>query len=164
MNTITGRPEPAANVPHSTSPNACPPSRAGRLAPGLTPGRAFFWGGVLAVWGTAALVAASGKGCRLNVKPKQQAAVLRTYSLAGRGVHSQPLTMPRRLHGLERRWKKAAHLVVLGTGKPLSVCAVCEAPDTPLVRPCAASQQPVALAQGPAPLRELRLSRGSPGQ
>ncbi|KAL4430176.1 hypothetical protein ABPG77_004958 [Micractinium sp. CCAP 211/92] len=49
-----------------------------RLAPGLTPGRAFFWGGVLAVWGTAALVAASGKGCRLNVNPKQQAAVLRT--------------------------------------------------------------------------------------
>ncbi|KAL4434134.1 hypothetical protein ABPG75_000575 [Micractinium tetrahymenae] len=31
-----------------------------KLAPGLTPGRAFFWGGVLAVWGTAALVAASG--------------------------------------------------------------------------------------------------------
>lgn len=35
-----------------------------RLTPGLTPGRAFFWGGVLAVWGTAALVAASGESSR----------------------------------------------------------------------------------------------------
>lgn len=67
---------PAA--PHPPVCSTTPSSRVsqrGRLAP-ATPGRTFFWGSVLAIWGTAALIAASGESLQLG-QPVSSCVALR---------------------------------------------------------------------------------------
>lgn len=52
-----------------TTTLALPPRR--RLLPKFTPGRAFFWGTVLALWGTGALVAGTAR--KLDIQSPEEA-------------------------------------------------------------------------------------------
>ena len=64
----------AAALPCCTSPTSLPlrPTLLCvlpcRLLPEMTPGRAFLWGSVLAVWGVGALVATTARGLDINNK------------------------------------------------------------------------------------------------